>query len=180
MPETRAEDDRCDHEPCITIGAPSSVDGADVHDLIASCPPLDQNSLYANLIQCTHFADTCAIARRDGKTVGWVSGHIPPRQPDVFFLWQIAVDASTRGQKLPERLVASILSRPTSRDVRYINTTITPGNRASWKMFERLARWLSAPMRTQDFFEREGHFRGRHDSETLVIIGPFDPGSVAA
>ena len=35
--------------------------------LIAACPPLDRNSRYFNLIQCTHFADNCIIAERGGR-----------------------------------------------------------------------------------------------------------------
>ena len=54
----------------ITIEAPKSEDGAAVHDLIAACPPLDTNSLYMNLIQTTHFAQTCALAREGGEVGG--------------------------------------------------------------------------------------------------------------
>ena len=94
----------------LRIGPPASADGADVHDLIAACPPLDTNSLYMNLIQTTHFAGTCALAREDGEVIGWVSGHIPPEEPEVFFLWQVAVGEKARGKRIPKRLVADIFS----------------------------------------------------------------------
>ena len=38
-----------------------------IWELISACPPLDTNSAYANLLQCTHFADTCVIAEREGR-----------------------------------------------------------------------------------------------------------------
>lgn len=157
----------------VTIEAPQSEDGAAVHDLIAACPPLDTNSLYMNLIQTTHFADTCALAREDGEVIGWVSGHIPPEEPEVFFLWQVAIGEKARGKRIPKRLVADIFSRPSCKDVRYLKTTITPDNEASWGLFKSLARWLDAPLQESPFFDEDKHFKGRHDSEILVTIGPF-------
>ena len=158
----------------LTIEAPKSEDGAAVHDLIAACPPLDTNSLYMNLIQTTHFAQTCALAREDNEVIGWVSGHIPPEEPDVFFLWQVAVGEKARGRGVPKRLVADIFSRPSCKDVRYLKTTITPDNEASWGLFRSIARWLDAPLKDTKFFDKDAHFKGRHDSEILVTIGPFD------
>ena len=57
---------------------PNSVDGADIWALVKSCKPLDENSMYANLIQAEHFRDTCVVAERDGEIVGWISGHMIP------------------------------------------------------------------------------------------------------
>ena len=163
------------------VRAPRAEDGADVHDLIAACPPLDQNSLYANLLQCTDFADTCAIAydsasgdKTSGEAVGWISGYRPPNEPDVYFLWQVAVRESARGQRLSRRLLTDILDRPAQRGVRFIKTTITPDNEASWALFQGLADWLDAPLKSRPQFDRAKHFKDRHDSEVEVRIGPFD------
>ncbi|GGB68313.1 MULTISPECIES: diaminobutyrate acetyltransferase [Henriciella] len=158
----------------IEISAPRSEDGAAVHDLVAACPPLDTNSLYMNLIQTTHFAQTCALARADGEVVAWVSGHIPPEEPDVYFLWQVAVGEKARGQRIAKRLVADIFSRPACSSVKYLKTTITPDNEASWGLFRSIARWLDAPLKEGAFFDKDRHFKGRHDSEILVTIGPFE------
>ena len=158
----------------LLIEQPLSVDGVNVHDLVAACPPLDTNSLYMNLIQTTHFAETCALARKDGEVVAWVSGHIPPQEPETYFLWQVAVGEKARGQRIAKRLVADIFSRPACKDVRYLKTTITRDNEASWGLFRSIARWLDAPLQESDFFDKDRHFKGRHDSEILVTIGPFD------
>ena len=166
--------DEADDASSLRIGPPASEDGAAVHDLIAACPPLDTNSLYMNLIQTTHFASTCALAREDGEVIGWVSGHIPPEEPDVFFLWQVAVGEKARGKRVPKRLVADIFSREANRHVKYLKTTITPDNEASWGLFKSIARWLDAPLTESAFFDSERHFKGRHDSEILVTIGPFE------
>lgn len=170
---SREDDGEASSRMAIDIGAPVPTDGAGVHDLIAACPPLDPNSLYANLLQCSHFSETCAIAKSDDEPVGWVSGYIVPGRPDIYFLWQVAVSSKARGQALPKRLVADILRREACKGVRYIHTTITPDNEASWGLFRSIARWLEAPLEDAVLFEREAHFKGRHDSETLVRIGPF-------
>ena len=45
--------------------------------------PLDENSMYCNLVQCEHFSETCVIAELDGVIVGWISAFIPPDAPDT-------------------------------------------------------------------------------------------------
>lgn len=162
-------------ESAVTIDRPRSEDGALVHDLIAACPPLDGNSLYANLLQCTHFSGSCAIARRQGDAVGWVSGYIPPKEPETYFLWQVAVRACARGERLPRRLIADILVRPEQAGVRFLKTTITADNDASWRLFRSVAHWLQAPLEDAPLFDCDRHFHGRHASERLVTIGPFQP-----
>ncbi len=155
------------------IAVPVAEDAAEVHTLIANCPPLDCNSLYANLIQCAHFAESCAVARADGKVVGWISGHRPPSATDTYFLWQVAVHPEARGQGLPRRMLKEILSRPAQADVRQIQTSITRANEASWALFRSVSAWLGAPLSEDIWFERDRHFGGRHASEFLVTIGPL-------
>lgn len=157
----------------VHIAPPVSEDAAEVHALIAACPPLDGNSLYANLIQCTHFGKTCAVARRDGKVVGWISGHRPPEKAGTFFLWQVAVHPDARGSGLPRRMLAEILARPEHANARYLETSITRANEASWALFRSLSAWLRAPMREALWFDSKRHFKGQNASEFLVTIGPF-------
>ncbi|OYW83898.1 MAG: diaminobutyrate acetyltransferase [Hyphomonas sp. 32-62-5] len=157
----------------IQIGSPTPEDAAEIHALIAACPPLDTNSLYANLIQCSHFAAHCAVARMNGKVVGWISGHRPPGKSNTYFLWQVAVHADARGQRLPRRMLAEILSRDAQSGVSQIETTITRSNDASWALFRSVAGWLAAPLREEPWFDRDRHFAGQHDTEFLVTIGPF-------
>ncbi|RMF09737.1 MAG: diaminobutyrate acetyltransferase [Alphaproteobacteria bacterium] len=168
--------DEKDHKPRrnYELRPPKPEDGISVSRLISACPPLDENSLYCNLLQCSHFAQTCALAEHRGGIDGFVSGYIPPGQPDTLFIWQVAVAAAGRGQGLAKRLIRHILERPVCRNVRFLDTTITSDNRASWAMFEGLARTLDAPTTTRVMFDREAHFDGRHASEHLLRIGPFD------
>lgn len=155
------------------IAPPVAEDAAAIHALIAACPPLDRNSLYANLIQCTHFAEACAVARMDGRVMGWISGHRPPSDNGTYFLWQVAVHPHARGRGLPRHMLAEILARPAQCGVRRIRTSITRANEASWALFQSVSAWLSAPMREELWFDRDRHFDGLNDSEFLVTIGPF-------
>ncbi|MBA3069221.1 MAG: diaminobutyrate acetyltransferase [Hyphomonas sp.] len=162
----------------VRIAPPVAEDAAEVNALIAACPPLDSNSLYANLIQCTHFAETCAVAWMGGKIAGWISGHRPPSDKDTFFLWQVAVRQDVRGRGLPRRMLAEIFARPAQSGVDRIQTSITRENEASWALFRNVSTWLGAPMREEIWFDREKHFGGRHASEFLVSIGPFSMTSI--
>lgn len=157
----------------VQISVPAAEDAAEVHTLIAACPPLDGNSLYANLIQCTHFAQSCAVARSGGKVVGWISGHRLPDDNRTYFLWQVAVLPEARGTGLARRMLADILARTDQSGIEQLQTSITRTNEASWALFQSIAAWLSAPLREEPWFDRERHFRGRNDSEFLVTIGPF-------
>lgn len=156
------------------IRTPESTDGLSVHELIANCPPLDTNSLYCNLLQCLHFSDTSALAEDAQGVTGFVSGYLIPDEPETLFVWQVAVDARGRGQGLAGRLIQDILRRPHCSEVRYIKTTITPENTASWRLFEKLARQLEAETSSHVLFDEGAHFGGRHASEHQFIIGPFN------
>ncbi|GAB4364565.1 MAG: diaminobutyrate acetyltransferase [Kiloniellaceae bacterium] len=153
---------------------PRKSDGAAVWSLIRSIGALDDNSMYCNLLQCSHFAATCAIAELDGELVGWISGYLPPDQPDTLFVWQVAVHPDARGRGVAKRLIHELLRRPECRRVRHIHSTITPDNAASWALFRAIADDLDAPIADDPHFERDAHFDGQHDTEHLVEIGPFD------
>lgn len=154
---------------------PVAEDGKAVHALIAACPPLDPNSLYCNLLQCSHFATTSVAAERDGELLGFISGYIPPGQPDTLFIWQVAVSSRARGLGLGKRMLAHLLQRPACAAVTHMDTTITPDNEASWGLFRSLARDLGAECADRLHFDRERHFGGDHASEHLLRIGPFPP-----
>jgi L-2,4-diaminobutyric acid acetyltransferase len=159
----------------VEIGAPRASDGADIHRLVAACPPLDINSTYAYLLLCRHFSGTCVRAARAGRTVGFISAYRPPERGDTIFVWQVAVDADSRGQGLARRMLHDLLERPAVRGCRYLETTVSPSNGASMKLFYRLARELDAPVAEEKLFEEADFGDERHESEQLIRIGPFGP-----
>jgi L-2,4-diaminobutyric acid acetyltransferase len=157
----------------VKIDKPIADDGPAVHDLIARCKPLDENSLYCNLLHCSHFAPTSAIAKMGDKVVGFVSGYLLPEDPSRLFIWQVAVAPQGRGQGLAKRMMLDILSRPICEDVSKLQTTITADNAASQAVFTSLAESLGADVSRKVMFERHRHLAGEHASEYLWVIGPF-------
>jgi len=162
------------HQEFPAFRKPVSEDGAAVHRLIAKCPPLDPNSPYCNLLQCSHFSDTSILARSGQEIVAFVSGYMVPQREDTLFIWQVAVLESLRGQGIATHMLLNLLKRPLCRNVRYIETTITDDNKASKSLFQKLAEFLDAPLTTTLLFSRGTHFDGKHASEHLWRIGPFD------
>ncbi len=157
----------------LELRAPRAEDGYAVSELIAQCPPLDTNSEYCNLLQCTHFSGTSVAAFKRGELVGFISGYLTPENPKNLFIWQVAVGEQARGVGLATRMLKHILARPYCSDVSYMETSITKENEGSWALFEGVARKLDTDLNTSIMFDKERHFQGLHDTESLVRIGPL-------
>lgn len=154
----------------ITFRTPVQEDGAEIWELIRACKPLDENSMYCNLLQCDHFADTCVVAEMDGKIVGWISAYVPPSDPETVFVWQVAVSSDARGRGLGSRMLHELFSREACYQVWRLQTTITRDNDASWALFKRFADSCGAAMDSEAYYKRDTHFRGIHDTEHMVTI----------
>lgn len=159
----------------IALRRPTIEDGIQLHQLIKESPPLDENSSYCNILQCTHFNNTSIAAESHGDLVGFISGYTIPERPDTLFIWQVAVAEQGRGKGLASRMLSSLLNRPHNKEIRFLETSITSANQASWSLFESLSKTLSAEFQSSDWMEKEKHFNGQHDTEILVRIGPFKP-----
>lgn len=157
----------------ITLRVPTKEDGNAVHQLIGNCPPLDTNSMYCNLLQCSHFAETSVAALVDGELAGFISGYIVPGREDTLFIWQVAVGEKARGHGLASKMLAAIVDRERCAAVRFMETTITEDNEASWALFSRFAERRDAELNSSVMFDERAHFGGEHASEMLVRIGPF-------
>lgn len=157
----------------VGLGAPRVCDGVAIHRLVAACKPLDLNSLYAYLLLCEHFAETCVRAERAGRTVGFISAYRPPRTVDIVFVWQVAVAEEMRGQGLAGAMLRELLARPALRGCRYLETTVSPSNEPSRRVFHGLARALRAPVAERVLFAEPDFGDEQHERETLIRIGPF-------
>lgn len=111
------------------------------------------------------------VAERDGQLVGSVTGYIRPDAPDTLFVWQVAVHPLARGEALGARMLDALFQG--HPQVRFLETTVTADNAASWRMFERFAEQRSAALERAMQFEQDKHFAGLHASEYLARIGPF-------
>jgi len=165
------ESNQQDAEICLR--KPLAGDGTAVHRLVSQCPPLDGNSVYCNLLQCTHFADTGCVAEVAGEVRGFISGYILPDRPDTLFIWQVAISETMRRRGLAGKMLREILARPFCRNLQYLQSTVTGDNRASAALFLGLADSLRSHCKRNRHFTREQHFGGQHDTEYLLTIGPF-------
>ncbi|CUH88618.1 L-2,4-diaminobutyric acid acetyltransferase [Phaeobacter sp. CECT 5382] len=152
------------------IRKPSAKDGAEIWNLIRSCKPLDENSMYCNLLQSDHFADTCSLAELSQETVGWISAYVMPNDPETLFVWQVAVAEKARGRGLGALMLQSILQRPQCKTVTRLQTTITADNEASWALFRRFAKFQESQLDIQPYYTQALHFQQRHKTENLVTI----------
>jgi L-2,4-diaminobutyric acid acetyltransferase len=154
------------------IDIPVVADGPELYRITRDSGVLDVNSSYVYLLWCRDFAQTSAVARVDGAVVGFVTGFIRPDAPDTLVVWQVAVDASQRGGGVASKLLDHLLERVLPRGVRYLETTITPDNAASIKLFSALARRRDAELVRSELFTAD-LFPDAHVGEDLYRIGPF-------
>ena len=158
----------------VTFRQPNGGDGHALHQLVARCQPLDTNSVYCNLLQCTDFAKTAIAAQNaDGNLVGFISGYRPPARQDTLFVWQVAVDSSMRGQGLALRMLLALIARVAVTGVRFIETTISPDNAASQALFLKAFNQLGISHTTSVLFSSAQHFAGLHEDEVLYRAGPL-------
>lgn len=145
-----------------------------LYRLVASSPPLDNNSSYCNLLQCSHFSKTSVAAESDsGDLMGFISGYRIPSRNETLFIWQVAVAEEARGKGLASSMLSHILNRHDNANVSFIETTITEDNKASWALFNRLSKTLNAQLNANEWLDANKHFDNEHESESLVRIGPL-------
>jgi len=157
-----------------TLRQPTEQDGRKVSELVERCPPLDTNSLYANLLQCTHFSDTSVVAEDEtGGLAGFIPAYRLPGRPDTLFVWQVAVDPEARELGVGLSMLESLLDRVLPLGVRFLETTISPKNAPSRALFLRLFSRYQADYTTRLLFSKNDHFGGKHDDEELYHAGPF-------
>lgn len=163
-----------------SLRPPRATDGYALNQLVKRCPPLDTNSVYCNLLQCTDFSATSIAAENSqGELVGFISGYRPPARPDTLFIWQVAVDDRMRGQGLAIGMLLGLIQRTAADGVCWLETTISPGNTASEALFAKAFRQLGVEPQTQVLFDRAIHFDGQHDDEVLYRAGPFTPSALS-
>lgn len=157
----------------ILLRLPVLEDGMAVFELIGKSPPLDTNSSYCNLLQCSHFANTSVAAEIEGEIIGFISGYPIPNRPDTLFIWQVAVAEQARGIGLASRMISHILARSSCAGIIFVETSITQDNTASWALFKSFAKTHSIELQSSAWMDKEIHFAGQHNSEALVRIGPL-------
>ncbi|MFD9262560.1 GNAT family N-acetyltransferase, partial [Streptomyces sp. NPDC059538] len=118
-----------------------------------------------------------AVARDgDGRPVGFVTGYLRPDTPATLLIWQVAVDADARGLGIAGHLLDHLTARVAAeRPLDALETTISPGNTASERLFASFAERHGAQLAREVLFAQE-HFpggAGHHDAEVLHRIAPL-------
>jgi L-2,4-diaminobutyric acid acetyltransferase len=170
---TAAQADRAE----LQIDRPSVTDGAALWRIARDSKTLDLNSSYSYLLWCRDFAGTTVVARDGGgEPVGFVTGYLRPDRPRTLLVWQVAVDAAYRGRGLAATLLDDLVARG-SREHRItaVETTITPGNTASERLFTSFAARHGAGVEREVLFDTGLFPDGPHDPEVLYRIGPLSP-----
>jgi L-2,4-diaminobutyric acid acetyltransferase len=157
----------------IIIRKPELTDGQLIYDLAKISKPLDLNSLYSYLLISTHFNQTSAVAEKEQDIIGYVSGYLHPHKHDTLFIWQIAVNPNMRGKGLATLMLQNILQREELIKIKFIEATITPSNKKSRKLFQRLAEQLKADYKETPFLDKELFGESNHEEEKLLRIGPI-------
>jgi L-2,4-diaminobutyric acid acetyltransferase len=148
-------------------------DVAQLHDLVNHSHPLDQNSTYCNLLQCTHFRETSVAALIGERLVGFVTAYILPMDPGRLFVWQMAVDEVRRGSGLAKQMLNWLISRPGLTNVTQLSATITPANQVSCSLFESIAREWGASLEKRSLFQADNYVEGLPDDEYELRITPL-------
>lgn len=158
----------------VQIRKPEVSDAGDVWQLVRDSGNLDVNSAYCYMLLTSHFAETCLLAERRDRVVGFVTGYRPPERDDTAFLWQIGIAREIRGRKLGLQLAREFLALDGFAGVRFLETTVTPSNRRSDGLFRALRRALQTRLEVRPHFDADLFPEGEHETECLYRIGPFD------
>ncbi|THV39758.1 diaminobutyrate acetyltransferase [Glycomyces buryatensis] len=175
---TQVQGTKVHGEQELTFGSPNVSDGPALWDLAKAAGNLDVNSRYSYLLWCRDFADTSVIARDpSGSIAGFLTGYRRPSAPDVFFTWQVAVAPDHRRRGLARRMLDYVVDTLRPKGVRFVESTVTPDNKASQRLFESFAEANGANL-TLDVLFSEQELGTGHEPEVLHRIGPL-PGRSA-
>lgn len=150
-------------------------DGAAIWRIARDSKALDLNSSYSYLLWCRDFARTSVVARDGrGEPVGFVTGYVRPERPGTLVVWQVAVDHAYRGRGLATAMLDGLTERVTGLGIDRVETTITPDNHASNRLFTAYGERHGAPIEREVLFD-DGQFPDGHGTEVLYRIGPLRP-----
>jgi L-2,4-diaminobutyric acid acetyltransferase len=149
-------------------------DSPAVYALAEHCKPLDLNSRYAYMLVCTHFSETSVVYEHNGEIQGFVSGYIDPRSENTLFIWQVAVHDSLRGKGVASEMLKSLLSRKNLSHIDYIETTISPSNKASQNLFYHFVTELNTELSVELYFSKDLFGGEAHEDEELYRMGPLN------
>jgi L-2,4-diaminobutyric acid acetyltransferase len=159
----------------LKLDDPRLEDGATLWRIARDSRVLDLNSSYSYLLWCRDHAATSVVARdAGGSPVGFITGYLRPRDPRTLFVWQVAVDHGQRGRGLAGAMLDGLARRAGEElGVRVVETTVTPDNTPSNRLFTRFAERHGVPVERETLFGTGVFPDSGHEPEVLYRIGPF-------
>ncbi|MFG3255515.1 diaminobutyrate acetyltransferase [Streptomyces sp. NPDC048172] len=158
----------------LKLDTPRVEDGAAIWRIARDSRTLDLNSSYSYLLWCRDFAATSVVARdADGAPVGFITGYVRADSPRTLLVWQVAVDEAARGRGLAAAMLDGLTLRAAQETgIDTVETTVTPDNAPSNRLFTSYARRHAAPVEKEVLFDAEVFPESGHDPEVLYRIGP--------
>ncbi|MDQ0797084.1 diaminobutyrate acetyltransferase [Streptomyces sp. B1I3] len=159
----------------LRIDTPRVEDGAAIWRIARDSQVLDLNSSYSYLLWCRDFAATSVVARdENGEPIAFVTGYVRPDRPQTLVVWQVAVDESHRGKGLAATLLDALAARVAAdQGLDAVETTITPDNTASERLFTSFAQRHDVALEREVLFSGDLFPEDTHLPEVLFRIGPF-------
>lgn len=159
----------------LKLDQPRLEDGAALWRIARDSRVLDLNSSYSYLLWCRDHAGTSIVARDDaGRVVGFITGYLRPPEPRTLFVWQVAVDAGQRGRGLAAAMLDALVTRTIEEHgVAAVETTVTPGNAPSNRLFTSFAQRHGVPLRREELFGDELFPESGHEPEVCYRFGPL-------
>ncbi|SDC19742.1 diaminobutyrate acetyltransferase [Pelagirhabdus alkalitolerans] len=156
----------------IQYASPQLEDGKKMWQL-ASHTTLDDNSAYKYIMMCQYFKETCVVAKDNQNVLGFITGFIPPENPNTVFVWQISVDPNHSGKGIASKLLKQLVSQVKSKGVNYVEATITPSNKASQALFKKLATSFDTDYQVESFLTQDLFPDETFEEELKYRIGPL-------
>ncbi len=151
---------------------PNKNDGAAMWELVTNST-LDTNSPYKYILMSEYFSDTCVVAKQNNQVVGFITAFIPPKKQDAVFIWQVGVDASQRGKGIASKMLRALLESEACANINFVEATITPTNKASQSLFQKLARDYDTDITSSEFFTEDVFPGEEHEEELKFVVGPL-------
>ncbi|MFF0746106.1 diaminobutyrate acetyltransferase [Streptomyces sp. NPDC004111] len=166
----------------LEIDSPRVEDGAAIWRIARDSEVLDLNSSYSYLLWCRDFATTSVVARDrpGGAPIAFITGYVRPERPETLVVWQVAVDGEHRGRGLAGTLLDALTTKvAASHGISTVETTVTPDNVPSDRLFTSYAQRRGADLTRKVLFDQE-HFPAEsgdaHLPEVLYRINPVAAG----
>lgn len=148
------------------IRHPQEGDIEGIRAVVKACEPLIMTYIpYYYWIATRYFADTCAVAEKDGKIAGWCCILAVP--DGKFFVHQLGVAPDARGHKIAEEMVTWLFRKIKAKGGAEIELTIERDNNHVKKLFARAAEETGLKLSELSHYSK---VLDKEYNETLYVI----------